>query len=144
MGRPLKFKTVKELQQKIDAYFESCWEDTEEGKKMIRPLTITGLALALDTTRDTLLDYEEKDGFSDTVKKAKQRVENFAEEQLFINPRTAGIIFNMVNNWGWQNKQETKQEVTIEDKTDVKERLIYRINEVVARKGETEITNKPD
>lgn len=30
---------------------------------------ITGLALALDTTRDTLMDYEGKDEFSDTIKK---------------------------------------------------------------------------
>lgn len=98
-GRPLKFKTVKELQEKIDAYFEDC-------DKNDRPLTITGLALALDTTRDILIAYEERDGFSNAIKKAKQRCQAFAEEQLFTNRNTAGVIFNMVNNYGWRNKQD--------------------------------------
>ena len=46
-GRPLKFTTVKGLQAKFDDYFEVT-PDIE--------LTITGLALALDTSRQPLLD----------------------------------------------------------------------------------------
>ena len=46
-GRPLKFKTVKALQDAIDKYFADC-EGTGE------PLTVTGLALALETTRDEM------------------------------------------------------------------------------------------
>jgi hypothetical protein len=41
VGRPLKFKTVEEMQEKIDAYFADCIEKE-------RPFTITGLALALE------------------------------------------------------------------------------------------------
>ena len=118
VGQPLKFKSNQELQSKIDDYFNSCFvdsidEDTgEKIKKCVRPLTITGLALALDTNRHTLLEYEEKDEYTHTIKRAKLRIESFAEEQLFTNPRTAGVIFNMVNNWAWQNKQENKSEIS--------------------------------
>ena len=42
-GRPLKFKSAAELGEKIEQYFSEC-EKTGE------PLTVTGLALALDTT----------------------------------------------------------------------------------------------
>ena len=46
--RPLKWKTVEEIQPLIDAYFR----DTPK-----KEWTITGLALALDTSRTTLIDY---------------------------------------------------------------------------------------
>jgi hypothetical protein len=105
-GRPLKFKSVKELQMQIDNYFESC---DEKG----RPYTTTGLALALDTNRHTLLDYEEKDGFSHTIKKAKLKIENYAEEALYTSKQTAGVIFNLVNNHKWINKQDITQNGTM-------------------------------
>lgn len=99
VGRPLKFKSAKELQNKIDEYFAYC--DKHE-----KPYTITGLALALDTSRDILLNYEEREEFSNTIKKAKLKCQAYAEEQLFINRNTAGVIFNMINNYGWKNKQD--------------------------------------
>lgn len=113
-GRPLKFQSVEELQEKIDAYFVKCNEDKE-------PYTITGLALALDTWRSVLCDYEEKDEFSNTIKKAKTRVENYAEKKLYDgNP--AGPIFAL-KNFNWSDKQQLehtgkdgesiKQDVTV-------------------------------
>jgi hypothetical protein len=159
-GRPLKFKSVKKLQAKIDDYFESCYETVviknKQGKPMLnedgtkqmvkrlnRPFTITGLAIHLDTTRETLLDYEEKAEFSDTIKKAKLRIENFAEEQLFTSRNTAGVIFNLVNNYTrWSNKQEVKNEmvtppggldINIHNLTPEERRA--RINELIAKGG---------
>jgi len=131
-GRPLKFKSAKELQQKIDEYFESCfeevWTQDEDGKwlpvldrngnvikRQIRPFTITGLALALETTRETLLDYEDRDEFSYTIKAAKQRIENFTEEQLFTNRNTTGVIFNLKNNYGWTDKSEVDTNIGNKD-----------------------------
>jgi hypothetical protein len=117
-GRPRKFETVEELQTAIDAYFESCFEEftvalkDEEGKKtgerlikkQVEPFTITGLAIALDTTRQGLLNYEGREEFYDTIKKAKVRCENYAEKSLFGNNAT-GPIFNLINNYGWKNTQ---------------------------------------
>lgn len=103
MARPLKFKTTKELERQIEAYFS-------EAKASERPLTVSGLALALDTTRQTLMDYESRDRFTDTIKKAKLRIENWTEEQLFTSSRTAGVIFTLTNNFGWANKHREKVE----------------------------------
>ena len=99
VGRPLKFKNEKELQKKVDAWLKKC-------KKEERPLTITGLALALDTTRDVLIDYENREEFSYTIKKAKLVCENYAEEFLFHGKNVVGAIFNLKNNYGWKEKQE--------------------------------------
>lgn len=99
VGRPLKFETVEEMKEQINEYFKTC---DEKGK----PYTITGLALALDTSRKVLLEYEERDEYRNTIKRAKLMCENYAEEQLFISKNTAGVIFNMKNNYGWADKQE--------------------------------------
>ena len=112
-GRPLKFKTAEEMQKAIDLYFEGCWEvDNEGNRKQTRPYTITGLANALDTTRETLLDYQEKDGFSDTVKKAKMKVAEYVEEYLFMGKNQTGAIFNLKNNFDWKDKTENQTDIT--------------------------------
>lgn len=101
-GRPLKFQSVEDLDKKIDEYFTLC----EEKKQ--KPL-ITELAYYLDTSRETLCDYKEKDGFSDSLKKAKQRCEIILERNLIegkVNP--TGSIFNLKNNYGWKDKTETE------------------------------------
>lgn len=126
VGRPLKFESPEELQEKIEEYFNSCWRQKvdmfgnpvyikdKEGKKtdeqvmvQFRPYTISGLAVALDTTRETLMDYEEKDEFSDTIKRAKEMCHAYAEEQLFVGKNPTGAIFNLKNNYGWKDKSET-------------------------------------
>ena len=101
-GRPLKFETVEELQAKIDLYFETCPKDE---------WTITGLALALDTYRQTLCNYEEKDEFLDTIKKAKLRVENGYEIDLKKSGRT-GTIFAL-KNFDWKDK--TEQDLSVKE-----------------------------
>lgn len=108
-GRPLKFKTVQELQQAIDGYFEEIKNSlyiNADGVPIYEPLTITGLALALDTTRKTLMEYEEKDEFSNTIKKAKTRIENYAEKRIFSTNPT-GAIFAL-KNYGWRDKVESE------------------------------------
>ncbi len=104
-GRPLKFKTVKELQKKIDEYFATC---DEKGK----PYIITGLAYHLDTTRRTLLDYEDRDEFSHTIKRAKTKIEAYTEEQLYTPKIANGVAFNLKNNFGWRDKTEVEQNIT--------------------------------
>lgn len=108
MARPLKFKTVEEMQKLIDVYFA-------ERKADKLPFTITGLALALDTTRQTLLEYEgEVDGrddkdprFADAIKRAKLRCEEYAETQAFMGKNQAGSIF-ILKNHGWKDKTEVE------------------------------------
>lgn len=84
--------------------------DGEIVYEQIRPFTVTGLAVALDTTRETLLDYEKKTEnaeFSDAIKNAKQMIHNYAEEYLFSGKNVVGAIFNLKNNWGYVDRIET-------------------------------------
>lgn len=98
-GRPKSYNEVKEMKMKIDNYFNECNKNQE-------PYTITGLCIALDICRDTLSEYMKQDEFSDTIKKAKLKVENYLEKHLITDTSTSGIIFNLKNNFGWKDKQE--------------------------------------
>lgn len=98
-GRPAKYKNKEELQEKIDIYFRECDEKEE-------PYTVTGLGLALDMSRQDLINYSNKEDFFDTIKKAKQKVENYLEKRLIKDSSATGIIFNLKNNYGWKDKQE--------------------------------------
>ena len=106
VGKPLKFKTPKILKAKIDAFFKEC-------DKKKQPYTITGLALALDTTRETLLEYEgevegreKSEEYADTIKTAKLRCQNYAERMLY-QIRAAGPIFAL-KNYGWKDNQSVE------------------------------------
>lgn len=90
------------MQQKIDTYFEQASDDDGE---LVKPVSITGLALWLDTTRETLMDYQNRDEFTDTVKRAKLRVENFYEERLTVGRQATGPIFAL-KNFGWRDEQQ--------------------------------------
>ncbi len=84
----------------IDAYFAECDQAKE-------PYTVSGLALALDCTRKTLLNYEAREEFLPTIEKAKAKCEAYAEKRLFGTAQVAGAIFNLTNNYeGWSNKHE--------------------------------------
>lgn len=124
-GRPLKFKSVKELGTKCDAYFLDCDE-----KKI--PYTITGLALFLDSSRETLCEYAEGKGrqaiFVDTIKKAKCKVE-YAYELRGMDKNTSFDIFRL-KNMGWKDKQDV-------DVTTGGEKMTYHPElDVIARQAE--------
>ena len=105
MGRPKKFKSAKEVENLCEAYFTECLSNDD-------PMTITGLALALDTTRQGLLNYQGDPDFYDTIKRAKLIVENFAEKKLFGQSPT-GAIFAL-KNYGWSDgKHESKPDEEI-------------------------------
>ena len=116
VGRPLKFKSPEELQEKIDAYFESIKEPIyidNNGAPQYEPATITGLALALGCYRETLLNYEKTDEFFDTIKTAKQRCEHYAEKKLLSGAPATGAIFAL-KNYGWKDTQDINNNHTFQ------------------------------
>lgn len=127
VGRPPMYKTKEEIQEKIDAYFEECKGTilkneageivyNKYGMPIIineRPLTVTGLALALGfTSRQALLNYQDKQEFVDTITRAKAVVERYAEERLFDKDGANGAKFSLANNFeGWKEKQQIEADV---------------------------------
>lgn len=129
--QPLKFGNNSELQKKIHEYFESCyevqwkekdWRDENwyrkkvkwvykkvpyKEKVMVKVPTVSELAYYLDTNRTTLINYEKKDEYFNTIKRAKQFIEAVNEKWLIdwtLNP--TWVIFNLKNNYWWIDKTE--------------------------------------
>lgn len=98
-GRPPIFETPEEFQEVADEYFAHCETD------QITP-TVNGLCLVLNMTRETLLRYGEKPGFSDSVRKARMKLE-MAWEQKLAGNNVAGAIF-WLKNQGWTDTQRTE------------------------------------
>lgn len=111
-GRPEKFSDEKALKEAVEDYFENHAYIEQGGDRVYAP-TVTGLAYHLGICRDTLNRYSKDDRFSDTLKKAKQRVGIALEQRLFGNNVT-GVIFNLKNNFGWKDKSE--QEITSDNR----------------------------
>lgn len=130
-GRPPRYKSVEELQAKIDAYFTDC-----KGKPLLdengtavtdkygepvivgaHPPTVTGLALALSfTNRQSLLNYQAKKQFLDTITRAKSRCEEYAESRLFDRDGARGAQFSLEHNFRWlEQDKDGAGEVRIVD-----------------------------
>lgn len=125
MARYPKYQSAEEMQQKIDAYFKACAGHTplDQNGNPIRdkngvtiivdahPPTVTGLALALGfATRKSLLDYQAKKEFVNTIQRAKSRVEQYAEERLFDRDGVNGAKFSLQHNFGWREEENTEVE----------------------------------
>ena len=121
-GRPRLYSTPEKLQKEIDKYFAEQVGVTTIGIAkdgtpitQIKAPTISGLNYFLGfCDRRSLDEYETRPGFSDTVKRAKLRIHQFAEQQLFENGKPTGAIFWLKNN-GWRAEETVSQEVTLKD-----------------------------
>jgi len=60
-------------------------------------------------TRESLL-YNEgiSPEYLSAIKNAKARCHMYAEEQLFGKTQVAGVIFNLKNNYAWQDRTTTE------------------------------------
>jgi hypothetical protein len=86
-----------------------------------KPYTTSGLARALGTSRQTLLEYQQTDHYTDEIPEdvrqelidaigdAKRRVEEYAESQLFEG-NANGAKFNLTNNHCWVEKTVQEHE----------------------------------
>lgn len=123
-GRPPKYESKEQIEGLIEDYFKKCeGEILKDGNDEIvfdkfgrpvmvgvRPPTVTGLALALGfSTRTSLLNYQGKKEFLDTITRAKSMVEAYAEERLFDRDGSNGARFSLVNNFrGWSDRPKSE------------------------------------
>lgn len=97
-GRPWKYSSKEELEKDIESYFAEC------DKKGI-PYTMSDLALALDISRFTLINYGKDELFHSTIARARQKVEGCMERALYT-AKGSGVQFALKNNFGWRDKSE--------------------------------------
>jgi len=140
-GRPCKFTSPEQLEGLIKDYFDSItisvprtksntnpdkdvdddfrepilnnlWEQIVDTEWVSIP-SILWLCEYLDIHRSTLIEYEELNEFSNTIKKAKQIIEKYNAEQLYRKEQVTGIIFNLKNNFDWKDKSEVDNNTKI-------------------------------
>ena len=104
-----KYKNSEELIYQIQQYFYTC-------RCEHKPYTISGLALFLGLSTETLRRYEKEYGdteYADIIKFAKQQVEVYAEEGLYDKSKSSGAKFVLQNNFGWADKQDVSQTLNV-------------------------------
>lgn len=136
-GQPCKWSSPKELQDKIEEFYEWCIENNKR-------ITVSRLAWYLGTNRRTLLNYENAEEFGwlsrlddetrkeyvHTIKKAKAFIESEYEELLYQKGSNTGAIFSLKNNYSWVDKQEivNTDKRAVEDMTE--DELNRRLDEL--------------
>lgn len=125
-GRPLTYKTKEELGTAIDSYFDNC-------EQRDRPPTIAGLAYWLDVDRRSIYNYEKRDEFFHTIKRARDKIIMNIEEEL-ISKGNSGTIF-LAKNYGYTDKQEVEHsgETTINNRHDVSHLSVKEIKELLGK-----------
>ena len=125
-GRPRIIKSVKQFEKLAGAYFESCEARGE-------PLLLMGLILAVGlSSRESLDEYGRRPEFSDSVKRAKARIEMEYERKLLANNPT-GAIFAL-KNFGWTDRQQVDADVKANVKNMTLIDMIYGEAEEIVRK----------
>lgn len=117
-------KKIRE--QKIDGNGNLIYEQIE-------PYTISGLAVALGTSRRVLLQYqkmehstmseEEQLRCSNAIKRAKNRIQEYVDKYMFNGKNQTSAIFVAKNNFGWIDKTEQDLNLGAVDEEKVKEKV---------------------
>ena len=110
-----KWKTPEELAEAIEQYFIGCdankVHETKEGDAIYEPYTIEGLCEVLDCDRDTLLNYQKKEGYEPyfgTIKRAKNKIQKQKLVNGYVGLSNSTLtIFDLKNNHGYKDKTET-------------------------------------
>lgn len=130
VGQPAYYSNKQELEDAINAYFESCFIPyldkrgdqvlNSNGEKVYvqnQPFTIIGLALALGfASRQSLLDYKDNPEYFDAITRAKQICESYANNRLFDKDGVNGAKFTLINNF---LNYSDKKELDLNDNTAI-------------------------
>jgi hypothetical protein len=99
-GLPPSFNSVEEMRQGVEQYLAWC---AEQG---LEPNHIE-MAHHLGCSRRVLNDYTRRDGYKEVLEYAKERIESVMVRKLTNKSyATAGVIFNLTNNYGWKQPNQ--------------------------------------
>lgn len=121
-GRPPYYSSPEEMQLLIDEYFKECEGEflldndgdyvlNKYGMPIIiksRAPSVVGLALKLGfTSRQALINYQERDEYFDSITRAKMKIEEYNNNRLYDKDGVQGAKFNLTVNYGYVDKTET-------------------------------------
>ena len=136
IGAHRKYDTPESLQRHIDGYFRSCMSPArdkngelildEKGNKIMvqsKPYTVSGMARYLGITTSTLKSYKVKSlaglippEYAEIIISARQKIEEFAECQLYTKDGNKGGQFVLQAAFGWQTKKEQSERAIAQQK----------------------------
>ena len=133
-GSPKRYLSPEHLQCMVNEYFESCMgpmfykgslvrdDNGNLVKTQVKPFTLSGLALYLGVTTQTLKRYREGKldtlldelkaetddwlTFSRVVLRAKQTIESYAESRLYDKDGQRGAQFVLDCCYGWVSRKD--------------------------------------
>jgi len=133
VARKPRYESVEQLEEMIEAYFESCkgellrdrdgaivynQKDGEPVWVGRRTPTIPGLALALGfSSKQSLYNYKARKEFMDSISRAQTRVEQYTAERLFDRDSQRGAQF--VLEYGFRYRRDAEGE-----KKDESQRIV--------------------
>lgn len=140
-GRPRKFDDPKVLEAKVKEYFDSCDKEIititdKRGRTTEQhvPYTMSGLRQHLDMTRKTFAEYIKDDRFSNSLTRAKERIERYIEEMAFLGLTDSRFAqFNLSANFDWETTQKIEQH-NIDD-TVKDDKYLERYQELAKKMG---------
>jgi hypothetical protein len=115
MARPFgtfKYRSLEELESAIDDYFESCDGKpimTKEGLAATdkngnpvytpsKPYTLEGLALHLNITPQTLVNYGKNEDYFEAIERARMKCLTYVAERMYDKDGVQGAKFYAINN----------------------------------------------
>ena len=98
-GRPQLYtdEQSSEFAARVDEYFD---DDSN------LPFRITGLALWLGMTKETLYQYEKRPFFSDSVKRARLKIEDQHVRDVLTKQQIGGPIFVLKACFGYKESND--------------------------------------
>ena len=105
--------TARQLKKRVDNYFAATPQEEQ---------SVTGLALALDTSRQSLCNWEKDEELCHIVSMAKARIEH-AYEVHGMRHRSAFDIFRL-KNMGWTDRQESDVNLSAEFSGEITIQLV--------------------
>jgi len=99
--------------------------------------SITGLCIHLGITKETWSEYSKLEMFSDSITRAKEKIERYNIDQLYRKEQVNGVIFNLKNNFGWKEKQEVENtNINLNNNLDLTGLSTEEIKELLKNKNE--------
>jgi len=122
LRKQLKFRNAKDLEERINQYFDSCLTskiDMETGLPklvVVNPPTLSGLALFLNVNRATIWNYSKREEYVNVINWAKERIHSFNEGALYTQ-HFQGAKFVLTNTFPDQWADKRTIDHGISDKT---------------------------
>jgi hypothetical protein len=111
--RDVKFRNGDEFKAAAIRYFKEC-------EALGEPMSMNGLCLSIGTTRGSFWRWRRgREDLEPEIEFAKAIVEYGLEKRLITEKHVVGMIFNLVNNFGWQNVRIVEENVSIKSKRAV-------------------------